>query len=180
MPKEITHERRLCDVSKVLDRFLAEIAGLGSKLGPLLVQMPPSLAFEEAVARSFFDELRARFTADVVCEPRHATWFARDADRLLAEYRVARVAADPAVVPRAAEPGGWSGLAYYRLHGSPKMYYSSYSSEFLESLAAKLRETVVPAWCIFDNTTLGAATINAVDLLGLNSSADRVQFGCNR
>jgi uncharacterized protein YecE (DUF72 family) len=45
VPKAITHERRLEDVSDLLDRFLSEVGGLGPKLGPLLVQMPPSLSF---------------------------------------------------------------------------------------------------------------------------------------
>ena len=71
-------------------------------------------------------------------EPRHASWFDPAADRLVTQYRVARVAADPAVVPAAAEPGGWDGLVYYRLHGSPKVYYSAYPDEYLEALAKTL------------------------------------------
>ncbi len=78
---------------------------------------------------------------------------------------MARVAADPARVAAAAEPGGWRGLTYYRLHGSPRTYYSAYSEEFLAPLASRLQaESEHPAWCIFDNTTLGAATGNALDL----------------
>ncbi len=79
-----------------------------------------------------------------------------------------RVAADPAVVPAAALPGGWDDLLYYRLHGSPKIYYSAYSDENLDALTADLiraaRSAVV--WCIFDNTAVGAATVNAFDVLG--------------
>src|SRR3954449_13476072 len=40
MPKAITHERRLRDAGELLNRFLSEVAGLGPKLGPLLVQLP--------------------------------------------------------------------------------------------------------------------------------------------
>jgi hypothetical protein len=46
----------------------------------------------------------------VACEPRHRSWFTPEADRLLADREVARIAADPAVVPHAAEPGGWDVL----------------------------------------------------------------------
>lgn len=47
------------------------------------------------------------------------------ADSLLAEYRTARVVADLlAGAPAAAVPGGWHGLAYCRLHGAPRIYYS--------------------------------------------------------
>ena len=100
----------------------------------------------------------------VVFEPRHASWFTPAADRLLERFLVARVAADPAVVPAAGEPGGWDGMTYYRLHGSPRTYYSDYSAEYLESLAERLAQRVArgPVWCIFDNTALGAATTNAL------------------
>jgi uncharacterized protein YecE (DUF72 family) len=57
---------------------------------------------------------------------------------------------------------------YYRLHGSPRIYYSSYQDDYLESLAGRLRQfrrRRVPTWCIFDNTTLGAGTGNALSLL---------------
>lgn len=84
------------------------------------------------------------------------------------ESEVARVAADPARVPAAGEPGGWPGLVYFRLHGSPRTYYSAYDEEYLDALASRLAEHAAAgrqAWCIFDNTVLGAATRNALDLL---------------
>src|SRR4051794_12608712 len=116
VPKEVTHERRLVDAGEPLDRFLAETSALGSKRGPLMVQLPPSLAFDSGTARSFFPALRRRHGGAVVCEPRHPSRFTPEANRLLAEREVARVAADPTVVPQAAEPGGWDGLVHYRLH----------------------------------------------------------------
>lgn len=167
VPKEITHLRRLVDVADPLDRFLDETASLGPKRGPLLVQLPPSLAFKADVAESFFTGLRAKFAGDVACEPRHRSWFTSEAERLITTHEVARVAADPAVVPQAAEPGGWDGLVYYRLHGSPEMYYSPYPAEALDALAAKLAAAadVATTWCIFDNTALGAATADASTVL---------------
>jgi uncharacterized protein YecE (DUF72 family) len=168
IPKTITHGLRLQEAEGPLETFLGEASGLGENLGCLLVQLPPSLDFEAAVAESFFAALRARTSVAVACEPRHPSWFTPGVDDLLENLGVARVAADPARVPAAAEPGGWPGLAYYRLHGSPRIYYSAYPEEYLTALAAKLREDAKagrPVWCIFDNTTLGAATSNALDLL---------------
>ena len=164
VPKEITHQLKLVEMTMPLERFLAEVSGLGAQLGPLLVQLPPSLAFETRVASTFFACLRARFTGSVVCEPRHARWFSREAQQLLADFQIARVAADPARVPEAAHPGGWPGLMYYRLHGSPRTYYSAYSEEALRTLELNLRERLqsAPVWCIFDNTALGAATGDAL------------------
>ena len=108
-----------------------------------------------------------RLPATEVNSSCHESWFADDVDAFLAEREVARVAADPAKVPRAADPGGWKGLRYHRLHGSPRTYYSSYSREYLEALAARLRAETVETWCIFDNTASGAALGNALDLRDL-------------
>lgn len=169
LPKEITHKRRLADFAAPLAAALAEMAGLGERLEILLVQLPPSLAFEPGVAERFFTSLRASWDRHVVCEPRHASWFEPGADLLLEDCRIARVAADPARVPAAAEPGGWGGLAYYRLHGSPAMYRSSYDDGRLESYAGRLAAGRAPAWCIFDNTASSAATGDALKLKGLLS-----------
>jgi uncharacterized protein YecE (DUF72 family) len=168
IPRTITHERRLAGSAQVLDEFLAGLEPLGAKLGCLLVQLPPSLEFDARVARGFFTALRRRFDRGIALEPRHASWFESRASRLLGDFEVARVAADPPRVEGGAEPGGWMGLAYFRLHGSPRIYYSSYTDDFLDALAARLRETQrrrIPTWCIFDNTTLGAGTGNALTLI---------------
>jgi uncharacterized protein YecE (DUF72 family) len=174
VPKVATHERRLIDAGDILDSFLAEATQLGDKLGPLLVQLPPSLKFSADIAERFFAALRARFDGDVALEPRHALWFEPEAEQLVTTHRVARVAADPAVVPATAEPGGWDGLVYYRLHGSPKVYYSAYPDQYLDSLAKTLVKAAKSAdvWCIVDNTAAFAATGDALDVI------DRVRARC--
>ena len=161
LPKTITHERRLVDVDAELDAFAAEVGMLGEKLAVVLVQLPPSLAFDADVFDSFQRRLAERVSA-VAVEPRHASWFEDDVDAFLAERKRARVAADPAVVPSAADPGGWPGLRYFRLHGSPVKYRSPYDAAFLDALADRLQPG---DWCIFDNTASGAALPNAVELL---------------
>jgi uncharacterized protein YecE (DUF72 family) len=167
VPKEITHTRRFVDAVEPLERFLAESAELGHKRGVLLVQLPPSFAYDAALVDGFFAAFRARYDGLLACEPRHPTWFTADADDALRRIRVARVAADPAVVPDAAVPGGWDGFVYHRLHGSPRTYYSAYDEAALRSVAERLRAATAPAWCIFDNTALDAATANALDLTDL-------------
>jgi uncharacterized protein YecE (DUF72 family) len=89
-PRAITHENGLRRARRPLERFLGEVAGLGSKLGALLVQLPPSLAFDPRVARRFFELLRERHTGAVVCEPRHPSWFEPTATRLLVRFRSIR------------------------------------------------------------------------------------------
>jgi uncharacterized protein DUF72 len=100
IPKLITHDRALTRAREGLARFLDEIAGLGPRLGPLLVQLPPSFGFEPRRVGRFFELLRSRHAGPVVCEPRHATWTSPAATRTFDTFRIARVAADP---PRASK-----------------------------------------------------------------------------
>lgn len=140
VPRAITHDQRLSGYGHVLDRFVAEVAGLGERLGVLLVQLPPSLALDRRLAGRFFRGLRQRIDVPIACEPRHASWFEPKADHWLAERNVARVAADPAPVPGASEPGGWNKLAYYRAHGSPRIYYSNYDNAALTEFGRRIDE----------------------------------------
>jgi uncharacterized protein YecE (DUF72 family) len=166
VPRLITHELALRRTRAALERFLGESAGLQEKRGPLLVQLPGSQGFDARVAGRFFELLRSRHDGPLVCEPRHASWAVAAADALLARYRVARVAADPSRAPGLERPGGWPGLIYYRLHGSPRMYWSRYDDAVLDAMATALRArpASVDAWCIFDNTANGAAMENAREL----------------
>jgi uncharacterized protein YecE (DUF72 family) len=123
------------------------------------------LKFDPSAAEAFFQTPRDSFGGDIVCEPRHATWFTADVDAFFIERQVARVAADPQPHPDAEHPGGWRRLAYYRLHGSPKMYYSPYSDEDIIQIAGKLRRSDMEGtrtWCTFDNTAEFAATANVL------------------
>jgi uncharacterized protein YecE (DUF72 family) len=135
----------------------------------VLVQLPPSLAFDAATAGRFFAMLRRRHDGRVACEPRHASWFTPAAQALLERHRIARVAADPALLPSAAVPGGaaTAGWRYWRWHGSPRMYYSGYGDAALRALADVLLHQAsarAPAWCIFDNTAHGHAMDDAARL----------------
>lgn len=121
LPKTITHQAKLVDVDLLVTRFADEVRQLGGKLAVVLVQLPPKLAFDAALIDRFFATLRNALDAEIACEPRNCTWFDDDADEMLRHLRVARVAADPIVALAAGSPGGWRGLPYWRLHGSPKM-----------------------------------------------------------
>lgn len=165
VPKTVTHEARLEGSEALIAAFLAEAEHLGEKLAVLLVQLPPSLALDAATATSFFQMLRQRSPVPVTVEPRHATWFTGEADAVLLALGVSRVGADPARVPEAAQPLVVNGLAYWRLHGSPVIYRSSYADR-TNSIAASMREVeAAERWCIFDNTASSAATADALALL---------------
>jgi uncharacterized protein YecE (DUF72 family) len=163
LPKTITHARGLVGADDLALRVLDETSALGAKIGPLLIQLPPRLAFDAAATGGLLTLLRGRAGGPIACEPRHPSWFDGEADRLLEDFDVARVAADPARVPEAARPGGSGSLAYYRLHGSPRMYFSEYGGAYVEALARRLvAEPARETWCIFDNTASGAAAADAL------------------
>ena len=166
LPRSVSH----ADAGDVdegdVERFAGEIAGLGGKLGVVLVQFPPSRVFCADHASALFDTLRRHFPCPLACEPRHASWFGDDAETLLTRFRIARVGADPPRADGADVPAGWPKLRYRRLHGSPRAYYSSYGPAALRALhcAIDAEPDDTDLWCIFDNTALGAATANALEL----------------
>ena len=164
-PKTMTHEQRLVGCEALANTFLQQAEGLGEKLSVILVQLPPSLPFEADTARAFFDMLGKKTKARLVCEPRHSSWFDAEAEALLIDHRIARVAADPPPVPGAAMPGGWPGLAYFRWHGVPRIYYSDYDAETLDRIGHQVKAAAASGaevWGIFDNTAHGHALGNAL------------------
>jgi uncharacterized protein YecE (DUF72 family) len=167
VPRSITHEQGLKDVEALLAPFLAEVGELGKKLGCLLVQLPPRLVFDAAVAQDFFALLRKGSRSALACEARHASWFSDEAAALLSHHGVACVEADPPPVSQARAQGD-ADVAYIRLHGSPKVYYSAYEDENLAEIASTIacrREARKTVWCIFDNTAQGHAVPNALRLM---------------
>jgi uncharacterized protein YecE (DUF72 family) len=173
-PRAVTHESRLAEPDATIDAFATQVSALGDRLGPILVQLPPSLAFDAPVADAFFARLRARLDGPVVCEPRHATWFAPAVDAFWVRHGVGRVGADPARVPEAATAGGAGGVRYWRLHGSPRVYYDAYGDSGLAPWArdvANARGAGAETWVIMDNTALGHATLDAIRLEAMLAGA---------
>ena len=176
-PKALTHSGGLAVHEAVIERFATEIGGLGRKLAVVLVQMPPSLAFNSPDAAAFFARLCAAVGVRVVCEPRHPTWRGPEAEALLTRWSIARVAADPPRFSGGDVPGGSAAASYFRMHGSPQIYHSEYGAERLGALAQELRLAEVRStdvWCIFDNTASGCAM---ADALGLQKRLSEVPDG---
>jgi uncharacterized protein YecE (DUF72 family) len=164
IPKAISHEKRCVHCADELQQFLDESAGLGDKRRLLLLQLPPSFAFDEERMERFFALCRRAESPPIVCEPRHPSWFSAEADALLEHSCVARAGADPARAAGAEKPGGWRGITYVRMHGTPRVYYSSYSGQSIDRIASLILTAPNEAWCIFDNTASGAAAGDALML----------------
>ena len=164
LPRTMSHDAKLVDIDPLLRQFAGEVAALGNKLGCVLVQLPPKLAFNRELAAPFLDQLYVSFNCMIALEARNASWFEDEATALLREREVTRVIADPAKgqdgphVPT-------TGDIYARLHGSPRIYYSSYEPDYLAQLAHDMRVHSAAGrnvWTIFDNTASGAAVPNAL------------------
>jgi len=164
-PRFITHIKHLKDVAKPLANFFASgVLRLNEKLGPLLWQLPPSLAYDPEVLETFFNLLPRTTAAAARLARRHddhvrlGTWMKTDKYRplrhslevrhesfktpefieLLRSHDIALVVADTA--------GKWPALedvtsdfVYVRLHGDSKLYVSGYTPQALDYWAGRVR-----------------------------------------
>ncbi|ACM39397.1 conserved hypothetical protein (plasmid) [Allorhizobium ampelinum S4] len=136
IPKEITHTSAMRDIAEPFDTFLEDIAPLGEKRGPLLCQLPPSLTFDVEVLQTAFKTMRDADDGPIVIEVRHKSWASAEALDLLKTYRIDRVLADPAPVWPVEDFD--TPPKYVRLHGKPKIYYSSYTDKEIRSFSKLL------------------------------------------
>ncbi|SFB50784.1 Uncharacterized conserved protein YecE, DUF72 family [Rhizobium sp. NFR07] len=160
-PKEITHTRLMKDIAQPLETFLSDISALGNKRGPLVCQLPPSLVFDLKVFDTAFHVIRSMDDGPIAIEPRHKSWRCNEALDLMESYSIDRAYADPVLV---WQPEDFADAPrYMRLHGKPRIYYSSYTERDIKSFLSLLAPG---GWCVFDNTASGAATENALTMLG--------------
>ena len=165
MHRSISHVQRLTRVDEAV-HFLNTLEAFGEKLGVVLLQLPPSLAFTPVV-EDFLRDLRSEYGAALAIEPRHPTWAQGEVEQLLKQLHIARVAADPPLITDRVMAAGDRAVSYYRLHGNPQMYRSVYSDERLEQLASTIiseGQEGGGTFVFFDNTMSGAAHANAFQL----------------
>ena len=168
MHRSVTHERRLSDI-RPAQVFLDMVSALGSKLEPVLIQLPPSVVWS-AEAEDFLSALREVYDGTVVLEARHPSWAAPDAVNGLKANTISGVAADPPLLYTDLRPSGYPHLVYFRLHGSPRVYWSSYSDDFLHPLSEQVCDLLKAGeqvWVVFDNTAAGAGATDALRLKDL-------------
>jgi uncharacterized protein YecE (DUF72 family) len=166
LARVFTHDQALDGPYDEMREILAGVSELGEKLGSILVQLPPKLAFDGPVAHAFFREIRQATRAPVAFEPRHRSWAEPAAQSLLDRFDIARVRADPERC--FAQKYGSARFEYHRLHGTPIIYRSEYTPDFLKEVASDLvraQDAGKETWCIFDNTTFGHSIANAAELM---------------
>lgn len=175
LSRYFTQEKRLRESGTKLHEVIDGISRLEDKWGVLLVQLPPSLELVPREADRFLSALRKIYYGAIAWEPRNVSWATSKAIDLLASYGVSKVIADPERCPLAEkEQRRVKDPLYFRLHGSPEIYKSQYSPDFIRGVAEKLQtasQAGTPAWCIFDNTTFGHATEDALGVQELVGGA---------
>ena len=154
--RAITHAARLSPGAP-LEQAIEPMLSLGTKLAAMLIQLPPTLALDTDRDGAFLTRLRGLHAGAVAWEPRHPSWADPEATRLLADHGVIRVRTTIPEPDDVHDPAG----TYVRLHGTPRRYYSAYSSTDLEHLAAWMDSAAPPAIVIFDNTASDAGVRNA-------------------
>jgi len=156
MSRYLTHIKRLREPAEPVARFLGRAEALGDKLGPVLLQLPPTLRAD----LDALDETLRQFPAGVrvAVEPRHQTWFTRDCEDLLRQHGAALCWADRRGRPvtplwRTAEWG------YLRLHEGSASPWPRYGKQALKSWLERSR--VPEMFVFFNNDPGGAAVVDA-------------------
>jgi len=160
----LTHIRRLVDPAEPVARLLDRAAGLGGKLGPVLLQLPPTLSVE--VER--LDETLAQFPAGirVAVEPRHRSWWTDDVRKVLTAHGAAMCWADRdgrPVTPLWAT----ADFGYLRLHAGRAAPRPSYGRGAIDSWLSRLADTYSAEqdlFVYFNNDHGAAAVANAATM----------------
>jgi uncharacterized protein YecE (DUF72 family) len=164
----LTHVRRLREPAEPVARFLAAAAGLGAKLGPVLLQLPPTFTAEPARLDACLKEFRAATMPGglgpprVAVELRHPSWWTAEVKQILAAHDAALCWADRLGRPVAPlwRTAGWG---YLRLHEGKADPWPSYGKQALGTWADRIRQQWPQddVYVYFNNDPGGAAVVNS-------------------
>ncbi|MCS0602043.1 DUF72 domain-containing protein [Streptomyces sp. LP11] len=158
----LTHIKRLKDPGEPVYRLMSHAAGLGDRLGPVLLQLPPTLRADPPL----LDACLARFPAGtrVAVEPRHASWWTAEVRRVLESRGAALCWAD--VLARPVTPlwrtADWG---YVRFHQGRARPWPRYGRRCLETWTDRIATTwpdAADVYAYFNNDPGGAAVADAV------------------
>jgi uncharacterized protein YecE (DUF72 family) len=174
----LTHIRRLRDPAEPVDRLLRAAAGLGSRLGPVLLQLPPTLRADPAALddclKQFARSFRQHGGPGRVCvEFRHASWLTGDVRSILTGHNAALCWSD-----RRGRPLGplWrtADWGYLRLHEGAASPWPHYGRQALRTWVRRIAETFPPdadVFAFFNNDQHAAAPADAAAMAGIAARA---------
>jgi uncharacterized protein YecE (DUF72 family) len=154
----LTHIKRLAEPAEPVERLMKAAAGLGDRLGPILLQLPPNLQVDidrlDACLAEFPSGIR------VAVEPRHASWWTDDVRRLLEKYGAALAWADRKSRPLTPlwRTTDWG---YLRLHEGGASPWPSYGKTALKSWARRMTDAWDDGYVYFNNDQHSTAPRNA-------------------
>lgn len=167
MSRIITHQLRLKNIEEPLGRFFNIFEGLKSKMGPVLVQLPPGLRFDEPSVNDFFEHVKVYNGYRFAVEVRHSSWITDAFLNLLEKNKFAFVIADSGKRFPHYE-AVTTDFVYLRFHGSGQLYASDYSEQELKQYAEKIKGWLSEGkecWVFFNNDFGGYAIKNALQLI---------------
>lgn len=165
MSRFLTHIKRLRDPAEPVERFLRHASGLGGKLGPVLLQLPPTLPFDKEALHAVLSEFPRSIR--VAVEPRHESWWSALARGVLEKHGAALCWADRLGRPQSPL---WrtADFGYVRFHegrANPRPRYGRASlSAWLDRISSSFSGE--PVYAYFNNDPGGAALHDAVALAG--------------
>lgn len=177
----ITHIKRISGVHAEVERFLVNATALGPKMGPILIQLPPSMACDLPRLDEFLTAMEESGSRLVLSRPlrlafefRHRSWFTtpenQETAKLLASHRAAFVLAHSSRFPYPEQEPESSDFMYLRFHGPGKMFASLYGKEGLTPWVPKLRRWIEQGFDVyvyFNNDMTGYAVADAKQLISL-------------
>jgi uncharacterized protein YecE (DUF72 family) len=160
MSRYLTHIKRLREPAEPVQRFLSRASALGPKLGPVLLQLPPSLAADEGLLRAVLELFPAEVR--VAVEPRHASWWTERICEILREFDAALCWADRKSRPITPL---WTQTrwGYLRMHEGRAQPWPRYGRTALQSWVDRVAEAgFARTYVYFNNDPGGAAVTDAV------------------
>ncbi|OUJ73628.1 DUF72 domain-containing protein [Hymenobacter crusticola] len=167
-PRLITHYKQFHESAQLLADFYQTIQlGLQEKLGAVLFQLPPKMAYTPERLQRIIGSLDPAFRN--VLEPRHASWWQPTIYEELAQHGISFCGMSHPDLPRDVVAN--TDVLYYRLHGVPELYKSPYAVEELRALAQQIQapEQVQEVYIYFNNDIDASAILNAQQLQELMS-----------
>jgi uncharacterized protein YecE (DUF72 family) len=166
MSRYLSHMKKLHDPEEPLQRFFNIFDPIQNHLGPVLIQLPDNVRFNEAVVRPFYELLRNEYSAyRFAMEVRDESWFSAESIQLMKKFKVTLVMAHSEKFPYYEEVTAKD--IFLRFHGPQSLYSSSYSDEDLKAFATKFGEWVKQGhivWAFFNNDVGGHALSNGAKL----------------
>lgn len=161
MSRYLTHIRRLREPAQPVARFLDRAAGLGDRLGPVLLQLPPTLTADAQALAAVLAEFPS--TVRVAVEPRHRSWWTPAVRETLTAHGAALCWADR--LGRPLTPF-WvtADFGYLRLHEGRAQPRPRYGRRALSSWLSRIHSaypTSADVYVYFNNDPGGAAVANA-------------------